>query len=427
VALLIGLLPVARMWRTNLAATIQSGTRGASVGGRVRALGGVLVTVQVALALMLLVGACLLIRSFSRVMAVDPGFKVTHAVTGRVALNVAYPYGPAMKTAQDRVAAGMREIPGVEAVGVTGSFPLFKQFPVGTFPLRNSTAGPTETQPTAYGIFASPEYFDAMGIRIVEGRGFTAADVEPRARRVFIVDRNFAEKYFPGRSPIGETFAGPPNQKPEQWPIIVGVAAPAKLTGMEDVSGVPFVYMPFGPQLAFSLVLRSNRSLAELAPLMRQKVRAVDPALPLYGVTTLQLSVDGMLANRRGVMMLLAAFALIALLLSAVGIYGMLAYDVTQRTREIGIRGAIGASRGQILGMILRQGLRKAGLGLVIGLAGALMLSRFMSSLLFDVRPSDPVAFGAVSVLLLLVALLASWLPARRAAKVDPMVALRCE
>jgi ABC-type antimicrobial peptide transport system permease subunit len=218
-----------------------------------------------------------------------------------------------------------------------------------------------------------------------------------------------------------------PNQPPDSWPIIVGVASPAKLNGIEDVSGVPFVYRPLGPAVAFSLVLRTPRSLAEVLPLMRQKLHAVDPTLPLYNVGTLQSGLDDMLANRRGVMTLLGAFALIALLLSAVGIYGMLAYDVTQRTREIGIRGAIGASRGQIVGLILRQGLWKAGLGLVIGLAGAFYLSGFMASLLFDVRPSDPVAYLAVSLVLLLVALVASYLPARRASKVDPIVALRCE
>lgn len=427
VALLTGLLPVVRMWSVNLVGSFQSGVRGASTGRRARAMGGLLVTLQVALALLLLIGASLLIRSFARVMAIDPGFQVATTMTGRVALNASYLNASAVRSAQDRIVAGMREIPGVEAAALTANFPLYKQFPVGNLPIRSAAAGPTDVLPSAYGIQITPEYFEAMGIRILEGRGFTAADMLPQARPVFIVDRNFEGKYFPGRSAVGETFAGPANQKPEQWPMIIGVAAPAKLSGLEDVSGIPFVYQPMLPQFAFSVVLRSPRSLAELAPLMRQKVRAVDPSLPLYSITTLQTSIHNMLANRRGVMLLLAAFAAIALLLSAVGIYGMLAYDVTQRTREIGIRGAIGASRGQIMTLILRQGLGKTGLGLALGLAGALGLSRYMGSLLFDVRPSDPVAFGAVSALLLLVALLASWLPARRAAKVDPIVALRCE
>jgi ABC-type antimicrobial peptide transport system permease subunit len=159
----------------------------------------------------------------------------------------------------------------------------------------------------------------------------------------------------------------------------------------------------------------------------RAKLRAVDPTLPLYHEGSLENDLHGMLANRRGVMWLLGAFAAIALLLSAVGIYGMLAYDVSQRTREIGIRGAIGASRGQIVALILKQGLWKAGVGLIVGLAGALALSRYMGSLLFEVTPWDPTVFAVVPLVLLLVAGVASWLPALRAAKVDPIVALRCD
>jgi putative ABC transport system permease protein len=220
---------------------------------------------------------------------------------------------------------------------------------------------------------------------------------------------------------------GRSDQKPGDWPQIVGVVAPAKLTGLEDASGTPFIYMPMGTAPAFSLVLRTARPAKVILPLMREKLRSVDPSAPLYITGSLQENLDGMLANRRGVMWLLGAFAGIALLLSAVGIYGMLAYDVAQRTREIGIRGAIGASRGQIVGMILWQGVWKAGIGLVIGLGGAFYLSRFLGNLMFEVKPTDPLVYAGVSGLLLLIALLASWLPARRAAKTDPVIALRCE
>jgi ABC-type antimicrobial peptide transport system permease subunit len=209
--------------------------------------------------------------------------------------------------------------------------------------------------------------------------------------------------------------------------MIVGVVKAAKLRGTDDVSGIPFVFVPLGVDSAFSLVLRTARPAEVIVPLMREKLRSVNPTVPLYIAGSLQDNVDGLLANRRGVLWLLGAFAGIALLLSAVGIYGMLAYDVSQRTKEIGIRGAIGASRGQIVALILRQGLWKTGVGLIIGLGGAFFLSRYMRSLLFEVPPTDPLSFGGVSLLLLLVALLASWLPARRAAKIDPMVALRVE
>jgi ABC-type antimicrobial peptide transport system permease subunit len=241
------------------------------------------------------------------------------------------------------------------------------------------------------------------------------------------VDENFARKHFPGRSAVGETFFGRPNQKPDEWPQIVGVVTAAKLTGLDDVSGTPFVFVPMGTAPAFSMVLRTSRPASVIVPLMREKLRTVDPSAPLYLAGSLQENLDYMLANRRGVMFLLGVFGGIALLLSTVGIYGMLAYDVVQRTKEIGIRGALGATRGQIVGMIFRQGLWKTGVGLVIGIGGALYLSRYLGSLLFEVKPTDPLVFAAVSASLLAVGLLASWLPARRAANIDPVIALRCE
>lgn len=428
VAMLIAALPIVRTWRTNLLASMQGGGRGASATGRMRAASGALVTAQIALALMLLVGAGLLIRSFTHVLAIDPGFDAKVLVQGRVAFGAQAPTPEAGKSIQDLVVARMREIPGVEKVGLTSSFPLSGNFPVGSFPIRGMTLAQGDTFPAGSVVIATPEYFDAMGIRLLDGRMFNADDLRPGARRVFVVDENFAKKYFPGRSPVGEVMdTKNPNQPPETWPTIVGVVSAAKLNGLEDRSGLPFVFVPMAAGSAFSMVLRTSRPASEVIPLMREKLRSVDPSLPLYITGSLQENLDGMLANRRGVMWLLGAFAGIALLLSAIGIYGMLAYDVSQRTREIGIRGAIGATRAQIVAMILRQGMWKAGLGLVVGLVGAFSLSRFMSSLLFEVRPWDPLAFATVTGLLLAVSLLASWLPARRAAKVDPMVALRVE
>jgi predicted lysophospholipase L1 biosynthesis ABC-type transport system permease subunit len=228
---------------------------------------------------------------------------------------------------------------------------------------------------------------------------------------------------------VGQLFDFRPNNaKPDTpLPMIIGVVEVARVSGLEsDVQ--PYVYRAVSvTRGGLSMELRTQRSFAEIMPLIRAAVRAVDPSLPIYQEKTLQMQLDDAAANRRGILWLLGAFAGIALLLSAVGIYGMLAYDVTQRTKEIGIRGAIGATRGQIVTLILQQGLLKAGLGLVLGLAGALALSRFLEKLLYDVKPTDPLVFASVAALLLLVALLASWLPARRAANVNPLVALRHE
>ena len=377
--------------------------------------------------MILLVGASLLIRSFSRIVAVDPGFDAARILHGRVALNASYNEA-GTRVFFDQVVQKMREIPGVEAVGISSHIPINGQTGVGAFPIRGSTPGQEDVFPTASVIGVSPDYFSAMRISLLEGRAFNAADLLPQARRVLIVDRTFAAKFFPGRSAVGEGFLdNGANAKPDSWPLIVGVAEVVKYNGPEDRSGLPLVYVPMGASGGLSIELRTDRPMADIVPRMRAALRSLDPALPLYSVGTMQMAVDGALANRRGVMWLLGAFAGVALLLSAVGIYGMLAYDVAQRTREIGIRGAIGASRGQIVTLILRQGLWKTGVGLVIGLGGAFYLSRYMGSLLFEVKPTDPFAFIGVSLLLLLVALLASWLPARRAAKIDPVIALRAE
>jgi ABC-type antimicrobial peptide transport system permease subunit len=199
--------------------------------------------------------------------------------------------------------------------------------------------------------------------------------------------------------------------------------------GVEEKSGNPFVYQVVqgGRPGGFTMFVRTSRPASDVVSALRAKVREIDPALPLFEAGSLEETVDASFDNRRAVMLLLAAFAGLALFLSALGIYGVLAYDVSQRTREIGVRSAIGASRGQISNLILRQGLLKGGIGVVLGLIGAAILSRSMTSLLFNVRPTDPVVYAAVSFLLIGVAMLASYLPARRAARIDPLIALRDE
>lgn len=429
VALLIAVLPIVKTWRTDLLASIQGGTRGASAGGGMRTVSGLLVIGQVTLALILLVGACLLLRSFSRVLSVDPGFDADRVVQGRTVFGSPGQTPQSIKSTQDLIVSRMKEIPGVEGVAYVNGFPIARINNTFSFPIRGLTPGEADTLPQAAVQVVSPGYFEVMGIRLLEGRTFNADDTRPDARRVFVIDENFARKNFTGRSPVGETFGfGNPNDPPEKWPMIIGVVAAAKLGGLEDASGTPFVFAPMGVAPAFSLLVRTGRPASVILPLMREKLRSVDPSAPLYIAGSLQEDLaDWKLTNRRGVMWLLGAFAGIALLLSAVGVYGMLAYDVAQRTKEIGIRGAIGATHWQIVALILRQSLAKTGVGLMLGLGGALYLSRYLSTLLFEVKPTDPLSFTGVSLVLLLVALLASWLPARRAAKIDPVVALRAE
>jgi predicted permease len=430
VALVIGLLPVARIWRAgSLQGAIQSGTRGASRGGGIRAMSGGLVVAQVALALLLLVGAGLLLRSFANVMAIDPGFDVKRVIHVRAAYDSSYTDLEKLQGLQNRILEKMREIPGIESVACSDRLPGFGENKPATLPIVGMAPGQDGIYPTAVVLGVSPEYFSTMGIRLLEGRGFTEADQVPKARTVLIVDRKFAERHFPGRSAVGQLIAwGPKDQKRDDAPVIVGVAEVARVGGLEDSNDTPYAYMAMGTSRGgLSIELRTTRAFKDVMPLIRAQLRAVDSALPIYQEQSMQTWLDDKLAGRRGILWLLGAFAGIALILAAVGLYGMLAYDVTQRTKEIGIRGALGATRGQIVAMILRQGLWKAGLGLALGLAGAFGLSRYLGSLLFGVKPTDPAIFVGVTALLLLVALLASWLPARRAAKVDPIVALRCE
>jgi predicted permease len=298
--------------------------------------------------------------------------------------------------------------------------------PLNAFTLADDTLPPGSPHPTANRVLVSPGYFETLKLTLIEGRFLQASDAEPN-RRVFVVDENFAKRFFPGRSAIGgRLIFGQPPQNDAEWPTIVGVVRHVPHRGVYDTSGVPFVYQPLagaGP----TIFLRTERSATETIALMRSKLKAIDPGIALFDTSPLQSAIDSSHAERRVTMLLLGGFAVVALFLSALGIYGVLAYDVSQRTREIGVRGAIGATHGQIIGLIMRQGLWKTAIGLVIGLVGAILLSRYIKTQLYEVSPTDPRAYVAVSLVLLAVAALASYLPARRAAKINPIDALRVE
>ncbi|MBE7539784.1 MAG: ABC transporter permease [Opitutaceae bacterium] len=430
VALLIGLLPVLRAWRMpGLHDAGQTGARGSSAGASVRAMSGGLVIAQVALALVLLIGAGLLVRSFAKVVSTNPGFDAAKVIHARVAVDESYVNATDVQTLQRRLLEKMREIPGVESVAYSAAIPGSSNLGATTLPLRDMPPGKESTYPTAIMLGVSPDFLRTLGIRLLEGRNFNEADMLPDAQVALIVDRRFAERYFPGRSAVGRLFSfGQQDQKPEAAPVIVGVAETARFGGLDDRNREPYVYraMPLGLG-GLSLLLRTSRTLEDMLPLIRARVRDLDPELPVYEAQTMQMHLDDAGANRRAVLWLLGVFAGLALLLAATGIYGLLAYDVTQRTREMGIRGAVGATSRQIVALILRQGMAKAGVGMAIGLVVALVMSRVMGSMLYEVRPRDPLVFTSVSLVLLGVALVASWLPARRAARVDPMEALRCE
>ncbi|HKE86945.1 MAG TPA: ABC transporter permease [Vicinamibacterales bacterium] len=431
VGVLIGLIPVFHILRMNLAAVIQSNSRGSSSSRGVRALSSVLVVAQVAVALMLLTGAGLLIYSFAEAVKVDTGLEAANVVTARIALTREHRASDeAANSIRERLLQALKEIPGVTSVALSFSTPFQGGLPINAFTLENDTLPPGSPQPGAFRVIVTPGYAKTLGLKLVEGRFYEDADLAP-GRRQFVVDQSFARKFFPNRSAIGGRFAfGGRPAKPEEWPVIIGVVKDVPHNGVEEKSGNPFIYQilqPGGRPGGLTMFLRTNRPTSDAVAALRNKVRAIAPASPLFDVGVLQEAVDSSFDSRRAVMLLLAAFAGLAMFLSALGIYGVLAYDVSQRTREIGVRSAIGASRGQTAGLILRQGLWKGGIGVVLGLIGAALLSRSMTTLLFNVRPTDPAVYGVVAVLLIGVALLASYLPARRASRIDPLVALRDE
>lgn len=428
IILAMGFVPFLWLWRSGLRV---GETPTASASRRSRTLLGSLVVGQVAIALVLLVGAGLLIHSFARVMAVDPGFDAARVVGGRIALPLTKYKDPKDNVAvQQRILAGMKAIPGVETACLVGDYAISPSFRLVPFLVRGSDTAAGKAQPMIFLNVVSPEFFSTMGIRLLDGRPFRDDDLATKDP-VVIVDQTFAERYFPGRSVVGQEIVGgttpPPAGKP--WVRIVGLVARANLAGLEGRDGPPFVYVPINqtPMAGFSVLLRTSRPETDVIGAMRSQLRSIDPTLPLYSTGSVARGLDDMLATRRALTSLLGLFAGLALVLAAVGLYGVLNYDVSQRTREIGIRGAIGATRAQIVSLVLGQGMRKTALGLVAGLVGAVFLTRFLRKLLFEITPADPAAYLIVTALLLLVALLASWLPARRAAKVDPVIALRAE
>jgi predicted permease len=429
IGLLIGLVPVIHILRTNLAEVIQRSSRGASSGRGVRALSSILVVTQIAVALVLLTGAGLLIHSFAEATKVDLGFRADHVVTGRIAIPAAHRATPeAAIKFRDRLVQSLREIPDVSSVALSFATPFQGGLPINAFTLENDTLPPGSPQPGAFRVVVSPDYLKTMGLTLLDGRFFEERDLAP-GQSLFVVDQSFAQKFFPNRSAVGGRFTfGNRPEKDSDWSVVIGVVKNIPHNGVEEKSGNPFVYQTFGTggkPGGLTLFIRSDRPTADVVAAMRAKVRAIDPAVFLFDTGSLEKVVSSSFDSRRAVMLLLAAFAGLALFLSALGIYGVLAYDVSQRTREIGVRGAIGASRGQIIGLILKQGLWKAGLGVVIGLIVALVLSHYMTALLFGVKPTDPLVYVGVSAVLLVVALLASYLPARRAAAIDPIIALR--
>ena len=424
--LIFGLLPAWRMSRLDPALALREGTRTVTSGRGQHRLHGALVIAETAIGLVLLIGAGLLIRSFIRILNVDPGFDPQHVLTA--SLNVPDTQYPGLKKTQfyDELLPRIAALPGVKSVSAAVPIPLSNIGITIGFTIEGQPVAPGDEPDAPVGI-VTPGFFGTLRIPLLSGRDFLPAD-DSRAPAVVIVNQAFARKYFPGEDPIGKRI------KPglsdditnEQMREIVGVVGDVKRRGITAEMPAQ-IYMPFKQAIIFSppLIIRTAGEPLSIVGEVRAELAQLDRNIPLYDVKSMQDYVSLASASPRFQTMLITSFAVLALLLSAIGLYAVLSYMVAQRTLEIGLRLALGAQRDNVLNLILRRGMGLTAIGLAIGIVASLVLTRFMQEMLYGVRPFDLLTFVAVSAVLLLVSLIASAVPAYRAARLDPMQTLR--
>jgi predicted permease len=422
---LFGLVPALQATKPDLVPALkdvasQSGTRRSWLRSS-------LVVAQIAVSLLLLVAAGLTLRTLQQLRAMNPGFNPENALMMSFDLSLQGYKSEDGDGLRRQLLRRVESLPGVQSASITDYMPLSMNY--------NSQGVLIEGQPQERGVNAPNamsadvglKYFETIGTPLLAGRDLNEQDQEGKTRSV-VVNETFARKFFPGANPnenaLGKRFRTSPEREPWQ---IAGIAKDGKYWNIGEEPR-PFMWFPLGDQLAFNTMLVRTRVRPEtLVAAIRNEIRAMDANLPVTDVKTLREHMNLSLFPARAVAALLAAFGLLALTLAAIGIYGVMSYSVAQRTREVGIRMALGAARGDVLRMMLRQGMTLAAIGMGIGLAAAVVLSRLLSGLLYGVSATDAVAFAGVSLLLGLVVLAACFIPASRAAKVDPMVALRYE
>jgi predicted permease len=421
--IVFGAVPAVTVLRGNTAACLKDDSARGTAGRRTGTARGALVIAETAIAVMLLIGAGLLIKSFARLQSVNPGFSTDNVLTAQIALPATrYADAPARIAFWNRVIERARAIPGVTSVGLTTNVPFDGNVSSGSYTIAGRTLAPGEAPPHGRQEIVGGDYFRAMQIPLVAGRTFAESDTTS-GQMVCVIDEYLVKKYFVDRSPIGEAIQRGPNFKA----TIVGVVGTINSIDLGQPVTKERLYYAASQQAprGMALVVKTGLDPVRLVPLVRAAVQAIDSQQPIADVRTMDQWVSRSLQNRRTPMALLAIFGAVALVLSAIGIYGVLAFGVAQRVREFGIRHALGADRGSILSLVLSQGLRTAGVGIALGLIASLALTRYLQSLLFGVTTHDPLVFGGVAMVLLGVALAACYVPAQRATRVDPMVALR--
>jgi putative ABC transport system permease protein len=431
-AFIFGLAPALHSTKQDVQSELKEGGRTASAGAAQNRLRGVLAIAEISLALILLVGAGLMMKSLYRLLSVDPGVRTEYVLTMEMYLSAQrYAKDPAVLNFWQQLLDRVRALPGVESAAVGTNIPLTDNHGRTDITIEGMALPKPGSFPHPDVHTVSPDYVRTMGMALERGRTFTDADNE-HGQLVAMVNAKLARQFWPNEDPIGKRFLWghfkPDSKTPPKWITVVGVVGDTKLYGLANPSRLE-VYDPFRQDANsdMDLVVKSRLDSATLTSEIRGAVTSVDKDEPIFNIATMNELRSNSVATRRLTLILLGLFSALALVLAAIGIYGVISYSVAQRTHEIGIRMALGAQHSDVLRMVLRQGGEIALIGIAIGLVAAFGLTRLMSNLLFSVRASDPATFAAVAILLALVALLACYIPARRAMRVDPMVALRYE
>jgi putative ABC transport system permease protein len=424
--LFFGVVPALQVSQSATQDSLREGGRSSTAGGHHQHVRRLLVVAEVALSLALLSGAGLLIKSFMRLLEVDPGFKSEGILTMRVVLPQArYSQPEQMRNFFRELMDRVSTIPGVQSVGAINALPLSGTGGSGTTTLEAASVATDQASPEADWRVVTTGYFETIGTQLVAGRYFEARDNESAAP-VAIIDESMARTYWPNDDPIGKRLKRGGPQSPNPWMTVVGVVRHVRYQSLERPSRVQ-LYWPHAqtPATGMSLAVRTSVEPGSIASAVQRAAAGLDPDQPVYAIRTMDELLGESMLRRRLVMILLVIFAAVALTLAAMGIYGVISYWVAQRSHEIGIRMALGATRGDVLRMVVGESLAVVVVGVVTGLAGSIALTRLITSLLFNVTATDPATFVAVCASLLAVGLLASAIPALRATWVDPVHTLR--
>ena len=423
--IVFGLAPAFHATRLNLNESLKESGKGTSSGASRNRLRSLLVIAEIALSLVLLVGAGLMIRSFVQLIRSDLGVRASNVLTMELSIpRVKYPEEQQRVNFYQELIGRIQNLPGVTHAAAVNYVPMGRSSSSANFRVDGQPAPPKGKEPLADYRVITPRYFEAIGTPVRQGRVFTEQD-KKGSTPVVIINEQLARRYFPAGDALGKRLVISEEDGPLE---IVGIAADVKDEDLDEEAEMT-IYRPFvqEPWWSMALVVRTNSEPTQFATLIRNEVRAVDAEQPVYNIKTMEQIVDESISAKRLAMTMLGFFAFGALLLAAIGIYAVMSYAVTSRSHEIGIRMALGAQPGDILRLIIGQGLMLTLIGVVLGLMGAFAMTRAMTEILYGVKATDPLTFGGISLLLSLVAFIACYLPARRATRVDPMIALRYE